>query len=147
MSLFLEDFTPGMAWTTPGRTVTESDVVLFAGLSGDYNPVHTNHQFAAHTDFGRPIAHGLLALVMAAGLADRDGSLDGTALALLGTTWSFLKPVFFGDTIRLEATVESARRAGKGQRGIIVRKIRVLNQRDEIVQEGSFTTMVKAREP
>jgi acyl dehydratase len=84
---------------------------------------------------------------MAAGLADRDGSLDGTALALLGTSWTFFKPVFFGDTIRLETTVESARRASKGQRGIVVRKIRVLNQRDETVQEGSFTTMVKAREP
>ncbi len=119
--------------------------MAFAGLSGDYNPAHTDYEFARRSAFGKPIAHGLLALIVSAGLADRDGGLDGTAIAMLGVTWRFKKPVFFGDTIRLKLSVTSARRASSGQRGIIVRSVEVHNQHDEIVQDGEFTTMVKAR--
>lgn len=145
MARFLEDFAVGEIKWSPGRTITEADVMTFAGLSGDYNPAHTDYQFAGKSDFGKPIAHGLLALIVSAGLADRDGGLDGTAIAMLGVTWRFLKPVFFGDTIRLKLTVESARPTSKGDRGIIVRNVAVHNQHDEVVQEGSFTTMVKMR--
>ncbi|MGA2794614.1 MAG: MaoC/PaaZ C-terminal domain-containing protein [Roseiarcus sp.] len=145
MPLFFEDFVEGEVRLTHGRTLTEADVVNFAGLSGDYNPAHTDHFASAAGPFGAPIAHGLLALVASAGLADRDGSLDGTAIALLGVEWRFLKPVYFGDTIRLRVTLVSKRRTSKPDRGVIVRAAAVINQRDEIVQEGKFTTMVKTK--
>jgi acyl dehydratase len=145
MARFLEDFEEGQEVWSPGRTITEADVMAFAGLSGDYNPAHTDYEFARKGPFGRPIAHGLLALIVSAGLAERDGGLDGTAIAMLGVNWTFKKPVFFGDTIRLKLIVTSTRRAGKGERGIIVRSVSVYNQSDELVQEGAFTTMVKAR--
>ena len=145
MARFLEDFEEGQEVWSPGRTITEADVMAFAGLSGDYNPAHTDYEFARKGPFGKPIAHGLLALIVSAGLAERDGGLDGTAIAMLGVSWAFKKPVFFGDTLRLKLTVSSTRRAGKGERGIIVRSVCVYNQSGEIVQEGAFTTMVKAR--
>jgi len=145
MARYFEDFHEGDELWSPGRTITESDVMAFAGLSGDYNPAHTDYQFASKGPFGKPIAHGLLALIVSAGLADRDGGLDGTAVALLGVNWQFKKPVFFGDTIRLKLTVGSTRRTSKGDRGVIVRDIAVYNQNDEVVQLGAFTTMVLAR--
>jgi len=145
MARYFEDFEPGQEVWSPGRTITEADVMAFAGLSGDYNPAHTDYEFARKGAFGRPIAHGLLSLIVSAGLADRDGGLDGTAVAMLGVTWRFLKPVFFGDTIRLRLTVASARRTSRGDRGIIVRDVAVHNQHDDVVQEGAFTTMVIAR--
>ena len=144
-ALYLEDFQPGTERWSPGRTITEADVGAFAGLSGDYNPAHMDHEFARRGPFEKPIAHGLLALVVAAGLADRDGALDGTAIALLSTSWTFKKPVFFGDTIRLRITIGSTRRTSKPGRGILVRNVAVINQDDDVVQEGVFTTMIKAR--
>lgn len=145
MARYFEDFEPGAEFWSPGRTITEADVMAFAGLSGDYNPAHTDYEFARRGAFGKPIAHGLLSLIVSAGLAERDGGLDGTAIAMLGVSWRFKKPVFFGDTIRLKLTVASARRASAGERGIIVRAVSVYNQHDEIVQDGEFTTMVKTR--
>ena len=145
MPRYFEDFVTGQEVWSPGRTITEADVMAFAGLSGDYNPAHTDFEFARKGAFGRPIAHGLLALIVSAGLAERDGGLDGTAVAMLGVNWRFLKPVFFGDTIRLKLTVSSTRLTSRGDRGIIVRDVTVFNQSDEIVQEGAFTTMVISR--
>lgn len=145
MARYLEDYKVGDETWSLGRTLTEADVMAFAGLSGDYNPAHTDHEFARKGAFGKPIAHGLLALIVAAGLADRDGGLDGTAIAMLGVEWKFKQPVFFGDTIRLKLTVASSRVTSKPDRGVMVRNVAVYNQHEEVVQEGAFTTMVKTR--
>ena len=132
---------------SPGRTITEADVVAFAGLSGDFNPAHTDHDQASRGPFRAPIAHGLLSLIVAAGLAERNGQgVDATAIAMLGVEWRFKKPVFFGDTIRLRITLASKRLTSKPDRGIIVRNVEVLNQHGDVVQEGRFTTMVQTRE-
>jgi acyl dehydratase len=149
MPLYFEDFREGDQQMTPGRTITESDVMRFAGLSGDFNPAHTDYEYAKAGPFGAPIAHGLLSLIVAAGLVDRGGDLDGSAVALLGVDWRFKLPVMFGDTIRVRTTVASKRLTSKGDRGVLIRKVEVLNQRDSVVQEGSFTTMVwlKGRGP
>lgn len=146
MSRYFEDFVEGEVQLSPGRTITEADVVGFAGLSGDFNGAHTDHDAAARGPFGAPIAHGLLCLVVAAGLAERDGrGVDATAIAMLGVEWRFKKPVFFRDTIRLRLTLASKRATSKPDRGIIVRDVEVLNQHGELVQEGRFTTMVRTR--
>lgn len=149
MPLYFEDFVEGEEQLTPGRTVTEADVMRFAGLSGDFNPAHTDYEYAKAGPFGAPIAHGLLSLVAAAGLVDRGGILDGSAVALLGLEWRFKAPVLFGDTIRVRTIVASKRLTSRGDRGVLVRQVEVVNQRGAVVQEGSFTTMVwcKGRGP
>ena len=78
---YFEEFEPGMEFISPGRTVTESDIVSFAGLSGDYTQIHTNLEFSKTTPVGRRIAHGLLGLSIASGLATRTGVLEGTVIA------------------------------------------------------------------
>ena len=144
--LYYEDFNVGDQFVTPRRTVTEADVVNFAGLSGDYNPLHTDAVFARETPFGRPIAHGLLVLSMVTGLTARLGLTDGTAIAFLGIDeWRFRKPVFFGDTIYARVTITAKRTTSKPDRGIICRKVEVFNQDDELVQEGQLNLMVRRK--
>jgi acyl dehydratase len=142
--LYFEEFEVGAAYTSPGRTVTETDVVAFAALSGDYNQLHTDAEFAKATFFGARIAHGLLGLSMASGLGSRMGFLEGTALAFLSLTWKFSKPIFIGDTIALQATV-AKKRAVSGEAGIVIFDCALLNQRDEVTQQGEWTVMVKRR--
>jgi len=143
--LYFEEFEVGAAYTSPGRTVTEADVVAFAALSGDYNQLHTDAEFAKSTFFGARIAHGLLGLSIASGLGSRMGFLEGTALAFLSLTWKFSKPIFIGDTIALQAKV-AKKRAVSGEAGIVVFDCALLNQRDEVTQQGEWTVMVKRKE-
>lgn len=103
---YFEEFVVGDTLTSPGRTITETDVMLFAGLSGDYNELHTNTEFSAGTPFGQRIAHGLLGLSIASGLVGRLGLIEGTAIAFTGLEWRFKAPVFIGDTIHVRAQVE-----------------------------------------
>lgn len=146
MPLFLEDFKAGDVMESPARTITESDVMAFAGLSGDYNPIHTDAEFAAATPFGQRIAHGLLGLSVLSGLGSRSGALDGTALAFLGIEeWKFAKPILFGDTLRVRATVLEARKASRPGTGVLKRRMELLNQRGEVAQSGVFVTLVRAR--
>jgi acyl dehydratase len=143
--MVLEDFKPGLVMESPARTVTEADVVSFAGLSGDYNPIHTDAEFAAGTPFKQRIAHGLLGLSILSGLGSRSGALDGTALAFLGIEdWKFSKPILFGDTLRVRTTVLDARPASKPGTGVLRRRMELLNQRGEVVQAGVFVTLVRA---
>jgi acyl dehydratase len=147
MPLYFEDFQVGQRFTTPARTVTEADIVNFAGISGDYNPIHTDAEFARSTPFGAPIAHGLLVLSMLTGLRQRSGHFEGTIIAWLEIkNYRFLKPVFIGDTVHGETEILEKRETSRPDRGILVQKVRVLNQKGEVVQEGEFVTMVKRRE-
>ena len=144
--LFFEDFNVGDEFTTPRRSITESDVMLFAGLSGDTNPIHTDRVFGSASPFGACIAHGLLGLSVATGLSARTGVLDGTAIALLSVdSWSFKKPIFFGDTLHAKMTIVGKRETRHAGRGIIQRSFALINQDGQVVQEGTLTTMVKRR--
>lgn len=146
MPKYLEDFRVGEETVTAARTVTEADVVAFAGLSGDYNPIHTDAEFAATTPFGRRIAHGVLGLAVITGLAARTGMLDGTALAFLGIEdWRFTGPIFPGDTVHVRMKVIEARPSSKPGSGVLRRRMELVNQRGEVVQSGTFVTLVKAR--
>jgi len=143
---YYEEFDVGQQITTRGITVTEAHVVAFAGLSGDFNPLHTDETAAADTPFGTRIAHGQLGMILAAGLVNQTGIHAGTTLALLGyREWKFLKPILFGDTIRVRVTIEEKRETKKADRGILFRKIEILNQRDESVQEGFADLMVRRK--
>lgn len=139
----IEEFKVGEITLSPGRTVTETDIVTYSWVSGDTNPMHTDAVFAAQSPIGQRIAHGTLVMSMATGLSARIGQLDGTAIAALGVDeWKFLKPVFINDTIYLRTTVVEARVSAKPDRGVLVRRMDVLNQHGEVVQSGLMTTMV-----
>jgi acyl dehydratase len=142
---YYEDYTIGDEFITPARTVGEADVTLFAGLSGDYNRLHTDAEYAREQLFGERIAHGLLGLSIVVGLTYRTEIDPDGALAFLGLSWKFSGPIKFGDTIHAVIRIVSMRETRKPDRGIVVQAIRLLNQRDEVVQEGEFTMMLKRR--
>jgi acyl dehydratase len=143
--LYFEEFAVGQRMESPARTVTEADIVLFAGLSGDYNPLHTDAEFAKGTPYGQRIAHGLLGLAIASGLAARAGFIEGTAQAFLGLEWKFKGPVLIGDTLRIRAEVTKLRAMPSMGGGVVVFAVNVLNQREQVVQQGEWSLLVKSR--
>jgi len=146
MGLFYEDLEVGRVFPTPARTVTEADLVNFAGVSGDFNPIHTDEEYAKETPFGRRVAHGLLVLAMFTGLRLRTGVFEGTLIAWLEIRrYRFLKPVFIGDTIRGETEIAEKRETSKPDRGVVVQRVRIYNQKGELVQEGEFVTLVRRK--
>jgi acyl dehydratase len=138
-----EAFEVGHTVESPARTITEADVVQFAGLSGDYNPLHTDAEFAKDTVFGERVAHGLLGLSVASGLAWRTGFVEGTAEALTAVEWKFRAPIRIGDTIRLRAEVSRKKAVRRLGGGFVVFSVTLLNQRDEVVQKGTWTLLVR----
>jgi len=131
---FFEDFKVGELLVTGRRTVEGGDVSRFAGLTGDFNPLHTDEVFAAQTPFGARVAHGILTLAVSNGQQNLSGWFEGTALALLGLDrLRFTAPVKFGDTINTEMTVKQTRESAKGDRGVVTFDVVVKNQRGEVV--------------
>jgi acyl dehydratase len=143
--LYFEDFEIGREYVTRSRTITEADVVAFAGLSGDFNPLHTDEEFAKKTMFGTRIAHGLLGLSIASGLINQMGIAEGTVMAFLGMSWNFKGALKFGDTITVRQRVTDRRETSKQDRGILRMAISVTNQHGEVVQDGEHTLMIKRR--
>ena len=142
--VYFEDIQLGEQYTSPGRTVTEADLVIFAGLSGDYNVLHTDAEHMKASLFGERIAHGLLGLSIQQGLLDR--VVPGQAVGpLAAVKWKFKGPIKIGDTIHVEARV-SAKKDGEQPRvGLITLERRVVNQRGEVVQEGETDHLVGRR--
>lgn len=144
--LYYEDFTVGLQITTMGRTITETDVVSFAGLSGDYNQIHTDAAYAAGMPFGQRIAHGLCVMSIASGLVTLTGVMEGTVLAFREVAeWRFSKPVFFGDTIHVEAEVTALKPYPRLNGGAVTIKLNVLNQKGEVAQSGVWTVLMLSR--
>lgn len=141
--LYLEDLEVGSQFVSPARTVTEADVVHFAGLSGDYNPLHTDHHAARNGPFGRPVAHGLLGMAIASGLASQAPRVRTFAFVSI-LHWEFRKPIAFGDTIHVEATIEAIVPQARGRRGLVTWHRRLVNQEGITVQEGRIQTLVQA---
>lgn len=142
---FFEDFAVGDGWVTPRRTITETDIMMFAAITGDYNPVHTDEEFARQTPFGTRILHGPAVFAITTGLEFRLGLKEGTAIAFLGITWDLKAPVLAGDTIHVVQRVESVRRTSNPTRGIVNFWLEVRNQRGEVCQEGIWKVMFHAR--
>jgi 3-hydroxybutyryl-CoA dehydratase len=142
---FFSDFEVGHRYVSVGRTITEADVVMFAGISGDYNPLHTDATFAAQTPFKQRIAHGLLCAAVSTGLGQTLGIFEGTTLALTSQTFEYKAPVFFGDTIRLALTVSSATPSSKGGRGLVVFASEILKQDDTVVTTGTWSVLFRDR--
>lgn len=144
--LTFEEFNAGDQYESQGRTVTEADVVTFAGLSGDFNPLHTDAEFARSTPFGERIAHGMLVAAMATGMANWTGIFEGTTLALMEQQIRYKGAVKFGDTVRLQLEVADKRETSKPDRGIVRFAARVLNQQDEVVIDGEWTLLMRRQE-
>ena len=140
--LYFDDLEVGQVFESVGRTITNHDVLTYAGITGDNNEVHTNEEFAKNTPFKKRIAHGLLIVGIASGLPQRLGIFNRSAMAALDLQWTFKAPVVIGDTIHIRVTIEKMRETSKGDRGIVTRRYDVLNQRDEVVQTGNFVVMM-----
>jgi acyl dehydratase len=141
---WFEEIEIGEASESPGRTVTEADIVIFAGLSGDYNVLHTDAEFMKSSTFGERIAHGLLGLSIQSGLFTR-GGIPYATLGIGSLRWKFKGPIKIGDTIRVRARVTAKQDGPKADRGLVTVERQVLNQRDEVVQEGETDLIVQRR--
>lgn len=142
--LFFDDIEIGQEWESLGRTVTESDIVSFAGLSGDFNPIHIDHQFAQTTPFRQRIAHGLLIFSIASGLGLYHPPMRTLAFVDI-REWHFRGPVFMGDTIRVKTRALEKEVRGRGRRGTIAWQRQIINQDRKVVQEGITVTLVEGR--
>ena len=141
--LTFDQFNLGDTFVSQARTVTEADVVNFAGLSGDFNPLHTDEEFSKTTPFGARIAHGMLIAAMATGLANWTGVFEGTTIALMEQVIQYKGAVKFGDTVHLELKVAEKKETSKPDRGVIVVETKVCNQESKAVIEGKWTLMMK----
>lgn len=127
---------------TTGRTITETDVVNFAGISGDFHPEHINEEYAKKSPLGGRIAHGLLTTSVATGMVNQTGITEGTTIAVLEMKERFMKAVRFGDTIRSVFRIINKKESKKPDRGITTAALTVLNQRDEVVLEAEIVMML-----
>jgi acyl dehydratase len=141
---YFDDVSVGEAWDSPARTITETDIVNFAGLSGDFSPIHVDHEFCKSTVFRRPIAHGLLVMAISSGLGINNPAMRTLAF-LRVVEWHFRAPVFIGDTIHVRTQVVGKEERSRGRRGVITWKREILNQENKVVQEGMHSTLVEGR--
>jgi acyl dehydratase len=138
-----DEFKVGDEFTTASRTITEADVVNFAGLSGDFNPLHTNEEFGKSTPFKGRVAHGMLSIAIATGLANQLGIFEGTTVALLSMTINYKGAAKFGDTIYLVLKVVDKKETSKSDKGIVTFNTIVNNQNDNPIVEGQWIVMLR----
>lgn len=142
--LFYDDVAIGQEWESSGRTVTETDIVNFAGLSGDFNPIHVDHEFAATTPFRKPIAHGLLVFSIASGLTTNSPPMRTLAFICVKDL-EFTGPVFIGDTVRVRTKVLAKEERSRGRRAVITWQRQLINQAGKVVQHAITQTLVQGR--
>jgi len=142
--LYMDDVEEGQSWISSARTITEADIVNFAGISGDFNPIHTDHEYARNTPYGKPIAHGLLTLAVTSGLSINSPPIRTMAFVSI-KDWQFLEPVFIGDTIHIRSTLLEKEVRARGRRALLTWQCEVLNQQEKVLQRGITTTLVEGR--
>ena len=144
--MYFEEFQVGQHMISTGRTVTESDIVTFAGLSGDYNQIHTDAEFSKSTPFGQRVAHGLLGIAIASGLVMRTGVLEGTVLAFREINeWKFKMPVLIGDTIHVELDVKEVKALPRLGGGSVIIELSVKNHHGDVTMKGLWTVLVASK--
>lgn len=146
---YFEDLEIGDMFESPTRTVTEADIVNFACLSADFNRLHVDAEYAATTPYGQRIAHGLLVLAVMSGLVTRmrlNHHLEPSLMGLLDIQCSFPRPTFIGDTLRVNVKVIDKTETSKADRGVVSFQRRVVNQRDQVVVEGTWKLLVRRRQ-
>ncbi|WP_404301612.1 MaoC/PaaZ C-terminal domain-containing protein [Alicycliphilus denitrificans] len=145
---YFEDFTVGEHFTSSGRTVTEADLTLFNMISGDWNPIHADAEFAAGTRFGQRIVHGAFGVALLTGFMHQMGIFDGTAVAMLSLKeWVFKAPILIGQTLRLQLTVTELHPGSSPRVGRLDRHLQLVDQHGQVVQEGSSDLLILKRLP
>jgi len=143
---YYEEFSVGEVLVTGRRTIDAGEVSRYAGLSGDFNPLHVDAEYAKTTPFGERVAHGILTLAVSNGQQNLGGWFEGTTLALLGVDGlRFTAPVKFGDTVHTEMTVKAMRPSAKPDRGVIVFDVMVRNQRGDAVCTYQETVLMRKK--
>jgi acyl dehydratase len=145
LGFYFEELELGQKMVTRGRTITESDIVQFAGLTGDYNPMHTDAEYTKSSFMGKRVAHGLLALSYAVGQAYQLGFMERTVLSFRGLEMKFSLPVVIGDTIHAEMVVKEKKEAARLGGGTVIVDFRVVNQEGKAVQKGSLTLLMASK--
>jgi acyl dehydratase len=141
--MYFAEFQVGQIFTSPGRTITERDIVNFAGLSGDFNLIHTDAEYCKTTQLKQRMAHGLLSLAIASGLAIRTGILEGTLLAFRKIVeWKFVEPVFIADTLHVDMEINQTKAFPHLSGGVVTITLRVINQNNRMVMKGVWTILV-----
>jgi len=144
--LYFEEFSVGQNVKTLSRTVGEDAINTFAGLTGDYNQIHTDAEFAKATPFGQRIAHGLLGMSIGVGLIMRTGLLEGTVLAFREIEgWKFVKPVYIGDSIHAVLTVTETKALPRIGGGAIIASVEIRNQKDDVLQKGTLNLLMLSK--
>jgi len=144
--MYFEEFEAGQKIISAGRTVTESDIVTFAGLSGDYTQIHTDAEFSKNTPFGQRVAHGLLGMAIASGLAAQTGVLEGTVLAFREIIeWKFVKPIFIGDTIHVELEVRETKAMPRIGGGAVALVLQLKNQHADVLMKGTWSVLMASK--
>lgn len=144
--MYFDEFQTGQKIITAGRTITEADIVSFAGLSGDYNQIHVDADYSAKAPFGQRVAHGLLVTAIGSGLAMQTGVMEGTVLAFREINeWKFIKPVFIGDTVHVVLEVKETKDLRRIGGGSVLIEVAVVNHKDEIVMKGLWTVLIASR--
>jgi acyl dehydratase len=146
IGLYYEDYEVGRRMVTRGRTITEADLVQFAALTGDFNPMHTDAVYAASSLAGQRVAHGMLVMSYAVGQVYQLGILEKTILTFRGVEMKFSLPVYIGDTIHIEVTVIEKKDARRLGGGTVVSEVRIVNQDGKVVQKGEWTMLVASKE-
>jgi 3-hydroxybutyryl-CoA dehydratase len=145
MGVYFEDIEIGQRMVTRGRTITETDLVQFAALTGDYNPMHTDAEYMKQSVFGQRIAHGMLTLSYAIGQIYQLGWMERTILAFRGLEMKFSLPVYIGDTLHSELTVREKKEARRMGGGLVTAELKIINQDDKAVQSGEMTIIMAMR--
>lgn len=137
-----DELEEGQEWWSPGRTITETDNVMTLAISGDYNPVHSNREFAQEeSTFGEVSPPGYLGIMVMFGFVDRLGFTEGIGRAILNLEWNWEGPVLIGDTIHARFFVDELKDIGRDEEGIVTYGVEIYNQDEDLVQEGSFTIL------
>jgi len=143
---YFGDLNIGDEFLTVSRTVTETDIVNFCGISGDFNQLHTDVEFAAESPFGQRIAHGMCGMAIVSGCLNRSGIIEGTTVAFKGIKeWSFKSPIFINDTVYVKIKVIAKLEGKKPDRGLISFWLSLMNQRREVVMEGQWDILMSRR--
>jgi len=143
--LYFEEFEVGAEMRTRGRTITEADLVQFAGLTGDYNPMHTDAEYSKESFMGQRVAHGMLTVSYAVGQAYQLGILERTVLGFRGLEMKFSNPVYIGDTIHAELKVAETKPAKRLGGGVVTLEMRIVKQDGKIAQKGNLVLLMMSK--
>jgi acyl dehydratase len=142
-SLYFEDFEAGQIFESAARTVTETDLTMFSMLSGDWNPIHADAEYARATRFGERVVHGALGIAMATGMMHQLGIFEESVVAMTDLQeWKFVAPILVGQTLRLRLEILGKEEGSSKRTGKLLRRLTILNQAGDVIQDGKSGALV-----